>query len=325
MSYVKKLAHVCAAVLLTASVGADALEYRIRSGDTLSQIAQTFAGAMNEPSWSRAMVLIVAANPQLQKPGAEHRLAAGTVLQIPLKDERLQTAVTSATQPVDASSSSAAEAIKKTLEASRTDIKVKSVAPSEIPGLYAVQFEDGPTVYASPDAKYFVLGDLYQVQATGYVNLAEERRNVDRAKQLAAVPLKDMIVFKSKAGTKGVINVFTDVECGWCQRFHQDVPRLNAMGIEVRYLAFPRAGIDSDDYRKMVTAWCAKDRQAMLTRYKNRESVKLALCDDNPVKAQYELGERLGVNGTPSLVTPKGELIPGYVPPEELARTLGIQ
>ncbi len=215
--------------------------------------------------------------------------------------------------------------IKRVLEATRSDLKVLSVAPSEVAGLYAVQFDNGPMVYATADGKYFVVGDLFKVQEKGYVNLTEEKRNVDRAKQIAAVQLKDMIVFKPKGETKGVINVFTDVECGWCQRFHKDVPQLNAMGIEVRYLAFPRAGIGSDDYKKMVTAWCAKDRQAVLTRYKNREPVALSLCEKNPVAAQFELGERIGVNGTPSLVTAKGELLPGYVPPEDLARTLGVR
>jgi thiol:disulfide interchange protein DsbC len=215
-------------------------------------------------------------------------------------------------------------AIKRVLEATRTDMKVLSVAPSQIAGMYLVQFDNGPMVYATSDAKYFVVGDLFQVQAKGYVNLTEELRTGERAKQLAAVPLKDMIVFKPKGATKSVINVFTDVECGWCQRFHKDVPKLNAMGIEVRYLAYPRAGIGSDDYKKMVNAWCSKDRQATLTRYKNRESVPLELCENNPVAAEYELGDRLGVNGTPTLVTVKGELIPGYVPPEELAKTLDI-
>ena len=217
--------------------------------------------------------------------------------------------------------------IKRALEASRPDIKVQSVSPSEIPGLYAVQFEDGPLAYTTSDAKYFVLGDLYQVlgKGQGYVNLAEEKRNVERSRLLAGVPLKDMIVFKPAGATKGVINVFTDVECGWCQHFHKDVPQLNAMGIEVRYLAFPRAGIGSDDYRKMVTTWCAKDRQAMLTRYKNREQIALNLCEPNPVAAEFQLGERMGVNGTPTMVTASGQLIPGYVPPQELAKTLGIR
>jgi len=215
--------------------------------------------------------------------------------------------------------------IKRALEAARTDIKVQSVTSSEIPGLYTVQIDNGPEVYATADGKYFLLGDLFQIQAKGFANITERKRNGERAKLLADVKLKDMIVFKPKTASKGVINVFTDVECGWCQRFHQDVPQLNAMGIEVRYLAYPRAGIGSEDYKKMVTAWCAKDRQGTLTRYKNREAVPLSVCADNPVAAEYQLGERIGVNGTPTLVTADGELIPGYVPPTELAQRLGVK
>ena len=215
-------------------------------------------------------------------------------------------------------------AIRQTIEASRPDLKVTAVEPSELPGLYAVQLADGPVVYASADGRYFVLGDLYQVQAKGFANLSEQKRNVDRAKAIADVKLSDMIIFKPKT-TKAVLNVFTDVECGWCQHLHKDMPKLNAMGIEVRYLAFPRAGVGSEDYQKMVTAWCARDRQDTLTRYKNRESVPINTCKDNPVAAEYELGQRLGVEGTPALVTAAGELIPGYLPPEELAKHLGLR
>ena len=215
--------------------------------------------------------------------------------------------------------------IKRTLEAARADVKVKAITMSELPGLYAVELENGPEIYASADGKYFVLGDLFQVDAKGFANISEQKRNGERAKLLADVKLSDMIIFKPKTATKGVVNVFTDVECGWCQRFHQEVPKLNAMGIEVRYLAFPRAGVGSEDYKKMVTAWCAKDRQGTLTRYKNRETVPLKECPSNPVAAQYQLGERIGVNGTPTLITAAGEMIPGYVPPADLAQRLGVK
>jgi thiol:disulfide interchange protein DsbC len=215
--------------------------------------------------------------------------------------------------------------IKRALEGTRPDVKVASVTASEITGLYVVQIADGPTVYASPDGKYFVAGDLYKVEAGGFVNLGEQRRNGERAKELAALKTSDMIVFKAKGTPKAVVNVFTDFDCGYCQKLHKEVPQLNAMGIEVRYLAYPRAGIGSDTYQKLVTAWCAKDRQGTLTRFKNRENVPISTCANNPVAAQFQLGERLGVTGTPALVTTAGELIPGYMPAAELAQKLGVR
>ncbi|EEF22618.1 Thiol:disulfide interchange protein dsbC precursor, putative, partial [Ricinus communis] len=133
--------------------------------------------------------------------------------------------------------------IKTTLEAARPDAKVQSVVRSEMPGLYTVKFVNGPQVYATPDGKYFVLGDLYQVEQKGFVNLAEQKRNGERAKLLADLKPEDMIIFKPKGETKAAITVFTDVDCGYCRKLHKEVPQLNAMGIEVRYLAYPRAGI----------------------------------------------------------------------------------
>jgi thiol:disulfide interchange protein DsbC len=215
--------------------------------------------------------------------------------------------------------------IKRALEGSRPDVKVASMAKSEINGLYAVQIENGPLVYATPDGKYFVVGDLFQVQAGGFVNLGEQKRNGERVKEMAAVKLDDMIIFKAKGATKAVVNVFTDVDCGYCQKLHKEVPQLNALGIEVRYLAYPRAGVGSETYQKLVTAWCAKDRQGALTRLKNRENVPVSTCANNPVAAEFALGERIGVNGTPALITTNGELIPGYMPAQELAQRLGVR
>ena len=215
--------------------------------------------------------------------------------------------------------------IKRALETSRPDIQIQSIAPSEVPGLYAVQFLNGPAVYATPDGKYFVLGDLFQVQQKGFVNLAEKKRNGERVKLLAAIKPKDMVIYKAKGATKGVVTVFTDVDCGYCRKLHKEVPQLNDMGIEVRYLAWPRAGIGSESYQKMVTVWCAKDRQKTMTSLKNGDNVPISTCKDNPVAAQYELGEKMGVNGTPALIKADGELIPGYMPAAELAQALGIK
>jgi len=47
------------------------------------------------------------------------------------------------------------------------------------------------------------------------------------------------------------------------------------------------------------------------------------LCE-NPVIAHYTLGQEIGVNGTPAIVLDSGELWPGYLPANELAKRLGI-
>lgn len=218
---------------------------------------------------------------------------------------------------------SPAQAIKKSITGARPDLVVSSVQESRMPGIYEVKILNGPTLYSAADGTFFLAGDLFAVRADGIVNLAEEQREKDRLVELAKVKPSDMIIFKPET-TKAVVTVFTDIDCGYCQKLHQEVPALNKMGIEVRYLAFPRAGVDSPAYDKLVTAWCADDSNSVLTQLKNREQVAMQTCGNNAVAAQYELGQQLGVNGTPALITGDGKMLPGYLPAAELAKALGV-
>lgn len=221
-------------------------------------------------------------------------------------------------------------AIRKTitenLQKSRPTLTVESVNPTPVDNLYAVKVVNGPTLFVTGDGRYFVLGDLYEITDQGYVNLAEQEREGARAEILAGVNTDDMIIFApAEQPAKAVIMVFTDVDCYYCQKLHREVPDLNLIGIEVRYMAFPRAGIGSESYRKIVSAWCAKDRKSALTKLKNRESIPSNQCADNPVAEQFKLGNAVGVSGTPALITPDGKLMPGYVPALQLAKALGVE
>jgi len=204
-------------------------------------------------------------------------------------------------------------------------LEIEFARQSAVEGLVEVQFVDGPLVYATPDGAYFLLGDLFTVSSDGYVNLTEQRRDEQRQQQLAAVSLEDMIIFPAQGERRGVLNVFTDVTCPYCQKLHQEVPELNRRGVEVRYLAYPRAGVGSPGFRQLATAWCSPDPQQTLTQLNNREAVEDNVCPGNPVAAQYELGQTVGVRGTPAIITGEGQMIPGYRPADALLATLGLE
>lgn len=203
-------------------------------------------------------------------------------------------------------------------------LEVDTVEMSPIPGLYEVAFTAGPVVYSTATGEHFLLGDLYSVNKEGYTNLTAKRRDGERLEALATVDEKDMIIFSPQGETKAHITVFTDTTCFYCQKLHKEVPELNKRGVEVRYLAFPRSGIGSPSYNQMVTAWCASDRQDILTKLKQKQAVPEQTCEDNPVAAQYVLGQQIGVSGTPALITDDGTLIPGYQSAEDLMVTLGL-
>jgi thiol:disulfide interchange protein DsbC len=202
---------------------------------------------------------------------------------------------------------------------------IETVERSEIDGLYRVKLENGPVVYATPDGEFFVLGDMYTVGVSGLVNLGEQRRSRERLAAVEAVAEEDQIVFPAKGKTKAHMTVFTDASCFYCQKLHQEVPELNRRGVEIRYLAYPREGLSSVGFRQLATAWCADDRQRALTRLKNRENVPLNVCAGNPIAEQFELGQQVGVRGTPAIVLPDGRIVPGYKSAEDLIAILGIE
>jgi thiol:disulfide interchange protein DsbC len=113
------------------------------------------------------------------------------------------------------------------------------------------------------------------------------------------------------------------VECGYCRKLHSEIAQLNKLGVRVRYMAYPRSGPGTDDWKKMESVWCAKDRKDAITRAKQGEPVKAAAnCGATPVGKQFELGEQLGVRGTPAVFTPAGDYIGGYLPPQEMLKQL---
>lgn len=214
--------------------------------------------------------------------------------------------------------------IQRALTSARPDLRITDVVASPVPGIYKTTISSGPAVYSTADGQFFMAGELFQVLPNQIVNLTEQEMNGDRSKMLASMPVEDMIVFSPMGETKSVVSIFTDVDCGYCQKLHKEVPQLNAMGIEVRYMAFPRMGAGSPTYKKIVSAWCSDDKQGAITKLKSRQNIPENLCEGNPVDEQYAKGQQMGISGTPAIVLDNGELIPGYVPADKLAARLGI-
>jgi thiol:disulfide interchange protein DsbC len=215
------------------------------------------------------------------------------------------------------------------LRESRSDIEVSNVRRSPLEGIYKVDL-NGQLAFVSEDGGFLISGEMYKVNPGYLINLQEEERREQevsfapqRAKMLAAVDKNDLVIYSPKE-IKGHIYVFTDIDCGFCRKLHSQLGEMHKKGIEVRYLAFPRAGVNSRSAEKLITTWCSKNPQSVMTRFKRGEDVPLAGCDSHPIFDQYMLGQDIGVTGTPAIVLESGQLIPGAVSPERLAREMGI-
>jgi thiol:disulfide interchange protein DsbC len=195
----------------------------------------------------------------------------------------------------------------------------KTIAISETPieGVLQVQI-NSDIVYVTDDAQYLLQGQIMDL---------ESRENLtDRAKSGIRMTLltdldRDQQITYAPAEPKYDLLVFTDIDCGYCRKLHNQMAEYNEEGIAVHYLAFPRAGIGSASYEKFVSVWCADDQKTALTLAKNGTDPEPQSCA-NPVAEQYNLGQELGVTGTPSMVTPDGTMIPGYMPPAQLRERL---
>lgn len=205
---------------------------------------------------------------------------------------------------------------------------VTAIKPTPVPGFYEVDSQNYENIYISADGRFMLQGDLLEIRGSQIVNISDEAMSAQRKVALAKVDRKDMIVFPAAGNKpKAAVYVFTDVDCGYCRKMHTEVPKLNKMGIEVRYLAFPRTGPKSNAAAKMDKVWCAVDRNSALTDAKKGGSntgAQKAGCK-SPVAEQFALGVALGVKGTPSVFLEDGTQVGGYVAADELAGDLKVK
>jgi thiol:disulfide interchange protein DsbC len=194
----------------------------------------------------------------------------------------------------------------------------EDVSASPIPGLYEVTM-GGLIAYVTADGKYLVSGNVYDLDTQA--NLTATRRNAARAKALAAASEDKMIVF-SPANPKMTVTVFTDIDCGFCRRFHNQIAEINKAGVKVRYMLYPRTGPGTDSWRKAEQVWCATDRKDALTRAKRGEDLKSKDCKSAQVASDYQFGDELGVEGTPAVFTQGGVYIGGFMTPDQLVQAI---
>ena len=214
--------------------------------------------------------------------------------------------------------------IRERLLQSRPGLPITDVKPGQIAGFYQVSIQGGMTLYMHAIDDYLFAGDLFFVEPEGLVNATEVARTRQRKELLDALDAEDMLVYSPKPElVQATITVFTDIDCGYCRKLHQEVPELNRLGIAVRYLAYPRAGVGSESYNKIMSAWCADNPLRALTRAKAGEEIEDRTCS-NPVAEQYGMGGAFGVSGTPAIIYENGYLQAGYLPAEEMARRLGV-
>lgn len=213
--------------------------------------------------------------------------------------------------------SAVVKALQANLKASGIEENILSAVPTDMKDIYWVTASGLPSFFTDKSGKHIIQGQIIAVGAEAPVDISGALVAKTAQEALKAVDKKDMIIYPAKGETKSVVYSFTDADCPYCTKLHEEIDDINARGIEVRYLAWPRS---EGSIPKMEAIWCSEDRNAAMDQAKMGANVQAPSCN-SPVKSQIELGMALGVRGTPAIFTESGQQIGGYLPAAQLAQT----
>lgn len=191
------------------------------------------------------------------------------------------------------------------------------IEPSAVEGFYAVRTGGGIVFYVSADGRHIFYGELMDVrEKINYTKRMEREFALELLGELG----EDRIISYIPAKEKYRAVVFTDPNCGFCRKFHAQMPRLLSQGVRIDYVMIALQGGDSG-FDRTVSIWCAPDRNRAMDVAKAGGAVKPAKCD-HPLKENQILSAKLNVRGTPSIFLPNGVKIGGYLPPDRLVEAL---
>jgi thiol:disulfide interchange protein DsbC len=201
------------------------------------------------------------------------------------------------------------------------ELEIDSIQRSEVENFYEIELSDNSFFYVEENAQYLFLGDIYKLGENELINISQQKKFSSSQEMLKKIHPESLISFTPEL-IKYKIYVFTDVDCGFCRKFHNQISAYLNEGIQINYLAFPRSGVESETYKKMTTAWCSDDRQKVLTGLKNDEVFDQIDCVDNPIKEHYQLAKSIDIQGTPTIISSTGLTIPGFIEAKEIVEYL---
>lgn len=207
-------------------------------------------------------------------------------------------------------------ALQTNLKASGIEQTFTSAVPTDMPDIYWVTGDGTPAFYTDKEGKYVIQGQIVEVGGDHPVDISSDLVAKSAKEKLAAVDKDELIIYPAQGETKAVIYSFTDADCPYCTKLHSEMEEINKLGIEVRYLAWPRS---EKSIPKMESIWCSDDKVDAMNKAKSGEIITASSCK-NPVISHMKLGMNLGVSGTPAIFTESGIQIGGYLPAKQLAK-----
>lgn len=211
------------------------------------------------------------------------------------------------------------DAVRAKMQTNLADIPIDHLGTTPVPGVFEV-ISEGEVYYVDSTVSFLFDGSM--VDLKGRKNLTQLSMTAQNLRYIDAIGEQNMLIYNStdKDSTRR-ISVFTDLDCPYCARLHNELEVLTDAGVTVRYLLFPRAGLNTPAHKKLENVWCASDQNAELTAAKKGAATSTATCD-NPVEQHFALGRQLGLTATPMIFIDDGQRINGYLDAQTLLEVI---
>lgn len=216
------------------------------------------------------------------------------------------------------------QAIEQAIEEfGNSAFQVDAIKDTPVSGIKEVVVDGGQgkqIIYLSADGQHLFNGQLINLKSRK--NLTEATENSMRLDLMTEFKKTHQTIDFLPEQMTDHITVFTDIDCGYCRKLHQEMDQLNDLGIGVSYLFFPRSGLNTSSHQKSVNVWCATDQQKAMTDAKNGVAQKPLMCP-NPIESQINLGINAGIHkiGTPAVILNDGSLT-GYLPAAQMQQRI---
>lgn len=160
--------------------------------------------------------------------------------------------------------------------------------------------------YTTKDGAYVLAGSLYNKDKMNLTQVQmEEINRID----VSTLPLGEALKITKGNGAKELI-MFDDVDCPFCQRAYSWLKTQNNYTL---YIFFYPLNIHPQSQAHTVAILCSKNPLTALDRAMSGQDAGNAACSagTNLLAKERELGNRVGVDGTPLFITASGDRIVG--------------
>ncbi len=186
------------------------------------------------------------------------------------------------------------------------------IRETEWPGVFEVVM-GANLAYVDDSGRYFLFGHLYDMSAQR--DLSAERKDRLSLVDFSTLPLADAMKEVRGNGSR-VLAVFSDPDCPYCRKLEDELRGLT--DVTIHTFLMPLSSLHPEATRKAVSVWCARNRLGAWQALMLRDVTPPVADCPNPVSRNVALGERLGIHGTPTLISGDGRLLPGAASREEI-------